>query len=33
MNLPVSKKITDRIGLNGNVGATFFPHVKAPAND
>jgi len=32
LNLPVSKKITDPIGLNGNVGATFFPHVKAPAN-
>ena len=33
LNLPVSKKITDRIGLNGNLGATILPHVKAPVDD
>ena len=32
INLPVSKKITDRIGLNFNLGATFLPHVK-PVDD
>ena len=32
INLPVSKKISDRIGLNFNLGATFLPHVK-PVDD
>jgi len=31
-NLPVSKKITDRIALHGNAGATVYPHVKAPVD-
>jgi len=32
LNLPVSKKVSDRIGLNFNLGATFLPHVK-PVDD
>lgn len=32
VNLPVSKKITDRIALNFNLGATVLPHVK-PVDD
>jgi len=32
INLPISKKITDRIGLNANFGATFLPHVKSPVD-
>ena len=32
LNLPISKKITDRIALNGNVGATFLPHVEVPTD-
>lgn len=32
INLPVSKKITDRIGLNFNLGGTFLPHVKSPVD-
>jgi len=32
VNLPVSKKMTDRIGLNFNLGATVLPHVK-PVDD
>ncbi len=30
LNLPVSKKVSDSVGLNANLGATFLPHVKAP---
>lgn len=30
VNLPVSKKVGDRVALHGNLGATFLPHVKAP---
>lgn len=32
-NLPVSKKITDRVALHGNAGATYLPHVKAPVDN
>jgi len=32
INLPVSKKITDQIGLNFNLGGTFLPHVKSPVD-
>ena len=32
VNLPVSKKITDRIALNFNLGATVLPHVKPVDN-
>ena len=32
INLPVSKKITDRIGLHFNLGGTFLPHVKSPVD-
>jgi hypothetical protein len=33
VNLPVSKKISDRIALHFNLGATVLPHVKAPVDD
>ena len=33
INLPVSKKITDRIALHFNLGGTFLPHVKSPVDD
>lgn len=29
-NLPVSKKVGDRVALHGNAGLTLLPHVKAP---
>lgn len=32
VNLPVSKKVGDSFAFHGNVGATFLPHVKAPAD-
>jgi len=32
INLPVSKKVTDRIALHFNLGGTFLPHVKSPAD-
>jgi hypothetical protein len=32
INLPVSKKMTDRVALHFNLGGTFLPQVKAPVN-
>ena len=32
INLPVSKKVTDRIALHFNLGGTFLPHVKSPVD-
>ena len=29
-NLPVSKKVADRLALHANFGLTYLPHVKAP---
>ena len=33
INLPVSKKVSDRIALHFNLGGTFLPHVKSPVDD